>query len=73
MQLYNLMEEEKFLVFLRVEYFRKQNKKKTEKYFISDCKHIKVLTPKQMRQRLPIAVQQVNAGNTSENLRSKFK
>ena len=29
---------------------------------------LKTLTPKQMLQRLPIALTQVNAGNTSENL-----
>ena len=29
---------------------------------------IKILTPKQMLQRLPTALAQVNAGNTSENL-----
>ena len=28
----------------------------------------KILTPKQMLQRLPIALAQVKAGNTSENL-----
>ena len=29
---------------------------------------IKILTPKQIFQRLPIALAQVKAGNTSENL-----
>ena len=29
---------------------------------------IKILTPKQMFQRLPIALAQLKAGNTSENL-----
>ena len=29
---------------------------------------IKILTPKQMLQRLPIALLQVKAGNNSENL-----
>ena len=31
-------------------------------------KEIKILTPKQMLQRLPIALAQVKAGDTSENL-----
>ena len=31
-------------------------------------KGIKILTPKQMLQRLPIALAQVKAGDTSENL-----
>ena len=31
-------------------------------------KGLKVLTPKQMLQRLPIALAQVKAGNNSENL-----
>ena len=29
---------------------------------------LKILTPKQMLERLPIALAQVNAGNNSENL-----
>ena len=29
---------------------------------------IKILTPKQMLQRLPIALTEIKAGNTSENL-----
>ena len=32
------------------------------------AKHIKILTPKQMLQRIPIALAQVKAFNTSENL-----
>ena len=32
----------------------------------------KILTPKQMLQRLPIALAQVKAGNTSGNLRSEI-
>ena len=35
---------------------------------VSDRKSIKILTPNQMLQRLPIALAQVKAGNTSENL-----
>ena len=30
--------------------------------------HMKILTPKQMFQKLPIALAQLKAGNTSENL-----
>ena len=42
----------------KILYFNKQQK----------GKGIKILTPKQMLQRLPIALAQVKAGNTSENL-----
>ena len=35
-------------------------------------KGLKVLTPKQMIQRLPIALVQVKAGNNSENLLNKI-
>ena len=34
---------------------------------------LKVLTPKQMLHRLPIALTQVKACNTSENLRTKIR
>ena len=34
---------------------------------------LKILTPKQMLQRLPIALAQVKAGNTSEKLLSEIK
>ena len=34
---------------------------------------LKILTPKQMLQRLPIALAQVKAGNNSENLLNKIK
>ena len=34
---------------------------------------IKILTPKQILQRLQIALAQVNAGNTSENLLNKIR
>ena len=36
-------------------------------------KRLKKLTPKQMLQRLPIALAQVKAGNTSENLLNKIR
>ena len=35
---------------------------------VTDLKHIKILTAKQMIQRLPTTLSQVKAGNTSENL-----
>ena len=34
---------------------------------------LKILTPKQMLQRLPIALAQVRAGNTSENLPNEIR
>ena len=34
---------------------------------------LKILTPKQMIQRLPIALAQVRAGNNSENLLNKIR
>ena len=36
--------------------------------FNTDNSKLKVLTPKQMLQRLPIALAQVKAGNNSQNL-----
>ena len=36
-------------------------------------KGVKMLTPKQMLQRLPIALAQVKAGNTSENLLNEIR
>ena len=35
---------------------------------MTEGKGLKILTPKQMLQRLPIALAQVKAGNNSENL-----
>ena len=47
---------------------------------ISEAKHeatkgkrLKILTPKQMLQRLPIALVQVKAGNNSENLVNEIR
>ena len=37
------------------------------KYKAKYGRGLKILTPKQMLQRLPIALAQVKAGNTSEN------
>ena len=34
---------------------------------------LKILTPKQMLQRLPIALAKVKAGNTSENLLNEIR
>ena len=34
---------------------------------------LKILTPKQMLQRLPIALAQVNAGNNSESLLNEIR
>ena len=34
---------------------------------------LKILTPKQMLQRLPIALAEVRAGNTSENLLNEIR
>ena len=34
---------------------------------------LKILTPEQMLQRLPIDIAQVNAGNTSENLLNEIR
>ena len=46
-------------------YRAKQNKTKG--------KGLKILTPKQMLQRLPIALAQVKAGNNSENLLNEIR
>ena len=39
----------------------------------TDHSKLKILTPKQMLQRLPVALEQVNAGNNSENLLNKIR
>ena len=46
---------------------RKSNENKTE------GKGLKILTPKQMLQRLPIALAQVKAGNNSDSLLNKIR
>ena len=38
-----------------------------------DRSKLKILTPKQMLQRLPIALAQVKAGNNSENLLNEIR
>ena len=40
---------------------------------VSDHSNLKILSPKQMLQRLPIALAQVKAGNTSEKLLNKIR
>ena len=40
---------------------------------VSDHSNIKILTPKQLVQILPIALAQAKAGNTSENLLNKIR
>ena len=43
------------------------------KYKTKHAESLQILTPKQMLQRLPIALAQVKAGNTSENLLNKLR
>ena len=43
------------------------------KYKAKHRKGIKMLTPKEMLQRLPIAFTQVKTGNTSENLLNEIR
>ena len=40
---------------------------------VSDHSNLKILSPKQILQRLPIALAKVKAGNTSENLLNEIK
>ena len=40
---------------------------------VSNCKYIKILTPKQMLQRLPIALREVKVGNISETLLNEIR
>ena len=41
--------------------------------FNTDNSKLKILTPKQMLQRLPIALAQVKAGNNSEDLLNEIR
>ena len=43
------------------------------KYRATKGKRLKISTPKQMLQKLPIALAQVKAGNDSENLLNKIR
>ena len=40
---------------------------------VSNHEKLKILTPKQMLQRLPLALTQVKAGNTSQNLLNEIR
>ena len=40
---------------------------------VSDHSNLKILTPKQMLQKLSVALAQVKAGNTSENLLNEIR
>ena len=53
------------LMMSEAQYKSKQNKTKG--------KELKILTPKQMLQRLPIALKQVKACNNSENLLNEIR
>ena len=48
-------------------------KTKSMGYLESKRSNLKILTPKQMRQRLPIALAQVKAGNNSESLLNEIR
>ena len=89
MQLYFLMEGKTFSIPLKVEYFQKKNKEKDLQVFyisqlpqltskiphskVSDRRQFKVLTPEQLLERLPIALVQVKASNTSEKLLNQIR
>ena len=66
-----MTQDKKLLIYLIVTqkldslYNAKQNETKG--------KGLKILTPKQMLQRLPIALAQVKAGNNSENLLNEIR
>ena len=42
-------------------------------YESRQVKGLKILTPKQMRQRLPVAFAQIKAGNNSESLLNEIR
>ena len=44
-----------------------------EKQDVTKGTELKILTPKQMLQRLPIALAQVKAGNNSENVLNEIR
>ena len=46
---------------------------KVSDHKLSDGKQLKILTPKQMLQRLPVALAQVKTDNTSVNLLNKVR
>ena len=43
------------------------------KYKAKYGEELKILTPKQLTQRLPVAVAQIKAGNTSEHLLNEIR
>ena len=49
------------------------NKRAAEKQTEQEETGLKILTPKQMLQRLPIALAQVKAGNNSESLLNEIR
>ena len=46
---------------------------KKQRYRFSDHSSFKMLTPKQMLERLPIALAQVKTGNTSESVLNEIR
>ena len=75
-----LEDDKKFLMVLKVQYFQERNRHKKKDIFTLSSsswgvwrKQLKILTPNQILQRLPIAFAQVKAGNTSENLLNEIR
>ena len=66
---------QKFLNFNKTQKTKRHSlgRAKVSDHKVSNRKHIKISTPKQMLQRLPIVLAQVNAGNISENLLNEIK
>ena len=64
------MEEMKLLNFMMI--ILEANKRAAEDQTEQEGTGLKTLTPKQMLQRLPIALSQVQAGNNSESLLNKI-
>ena len=70
--LYNFFEgREKILDAFESKIF--STKSKVAGFLNLDRSKLKILTPKQMLQRLPIALAQVKAGNNSESLLNEIK
>ena len=70
--LYNFFEgREKILDAFESKIF--STKSKVAGFLNLDRSKLKILTPKQMLQRLPIALAQVKAGNNSESLLNKIR
>ena len=85
-QLHYLMKGKKIFMLLKGAYFQKESKEKdlvfqikqltqlkVSDHKLSDSKQLKILTPKQMLQRLPVALAQVKTDNTSANLLNKVR